>query len=331
MRGAMRRLRKSRFKLAQECPTKLFYTQNETIYANNKLIDSFLESLAEVGYQVGELAKLYYPGGFDKAGLSSEMASHTYPLHFIDFETSAAAIPFIKGMAPYDQITFQYSHHVLHEDNRIEHRSEFIEATPGVFPNYEFVRHLKSALETDEGTIFRFHNHENTILCAIKSQLETDHNPPADRTELIEFIKSITRSTGDSVDKWTGTRDMIDLQKMVTNYYYDPATNGSNSLKYVLPAILNSSDFLKKKYAQPIYGTSTIPSHNFSNHQWLTIKDDKVVNPYQALPPMFDGFAEELNNKEFKGEQVKDGGEALTAYSILQYAALSDIERQALT
>ncbi|MBD3668518.1 MAG: hypothetical protein HUJ16_11185 [Kangiella sp.] len=97
------------------------------------------------------------------------------------------------------------------------------------------------------------------------------------------------------------------------------------------PAILNSSDFLKKKYAQSIYGTSTIPSHNFLNHQWLTIKDDKVVNPYKALPPMFDGFAEELNNKEFKGEQVKDGGEALTAYSILQYADLSDVERQALT
>ena len=37
---------------------------------------------------------------------------------------------------------------------------------------------------------------------------------------------------------------------------------GSNSIKVVLPAILNSSKAIQKKYSQPIYG-SLIPSKNF--------------------------------------------------------------------
>jgi hypothetical protein len=58
----MRPLSKSRFKLALQCPTKLFYT-GKTEYENADAMDSFLEALAEGGYQVGELAKCYYPGG----------------------------------------------------------------------------------------------------------------------------------------------------------------------------------------------------------------------------------------------------------------------------
>ena len=56
----MRYLTKSRFKLALECPTKLFYTKKTSEYANVSNEDSFLQSLAEGGFQVGELAKFYF-------------------------------------------------------------------------------------------------------------------------------------------------------------------------------------------------------------------------------------------------------------------------------
>lgn len=59
-----RYLTKSRFKLATECPTKLFYTGKST-YADQNLDDSFLRALADGGFQVGELAKCYFPGGHD--------------------------------------------------------------------------------------------------------------------------------------------------------------------------------------------------------------------------------------------------------------------------
>jgi hypothetical protein len=55
-------LTKSRFKMATECPTKLFYTGKKE-YGNNNLDNAFLEALAAGGFQVGELAKLYFPNG----------------------------------------------------------------------------------------------------------------------------------------------------------------------------------------------------------------------------------------------------------------------------
>ena len=45
----------------------------------------------------------------DVDGLKKELDSYTYPLHFIDFETSMVAIPFYKGRKPYEQTAFQFS------------------------------------------------------------------------------------------------------------------------------------------------------------------------------------------------------------------------------
>ena len=59
-----RYLTKSRFKLGLECPIKLFYIKKEE-YKDQKQEDTFLEALAEGGFQVGELAKYKYPGGVD--------------------------------------------------------------------------------------------------------------------------------------------------------------------------------------------------------------------------------------------------------------------------
>ena len=56
MLSNQRYLTKSRFKEGLECPTKLYYSKNSD-YQNNQVEDSFLESLAERGFQVGELAK----------------------------------------------------------------------------------------------------------------------------------------------------------------------------------------------------------------------------------------------------------------------------------
>ncbi|HPY57251.1 MAG TPA: DUF2779 domain-containing protein, partial [Sedimentibacter sp.] len=187
----------------------------------------------------------------DKYNLSMEMDTWTYPLHFIDFETSMAAIPFNKGRRPYEGIAFQFSHHIVHENGDIEHKGQYLNTEPGVFPNYEFVRKLKAELDKDEGTIFRYAAHENTYLNTIYRQLRKDKNYIHDREELCEFIKSITKSVNGSFEKWEGPRNMVDMCELVKRYYYDPAMKGSNSIKAVLPAILNSSAFLRDKYSKP--------------------------------------------------------------------------------
>ncbi len=266
----------------------------------------------------------------EKEGLKAEMANWKFPLHFIDFETSTVALPFTAGRKPYEQVAFQFSHHIYHEDGTIEHKSEFISNIPGEFPNFIFARALKKSLENDNGTIFRFATHENSILNAIMVQLNASNEE--DRVELIAFLKTITNSTKDNVDEWEGERNMVDLNKIVKEYYYNPYTKGSNSIKAVLPASLNSSTYLKQKYCQPI-GAINLTSNNFGdNHIWLKIDKDEVVNPYKMLPPVFEGWTElELQENLSEIDGIADGGAALTAYAKLQYQDMTERERTEIT
>jgi len=266
----------------------------------------------------------------DDEGLRTEMNKWTYPLHFIDFETSMPAIPLNKGMHPYEGLAFQFSHHVVYVDGSVEHRGEYLNAERGVFPSYDFLRVLKSQLEGDSGSIFRYSNHENTYLNLIHSQLQADKAVIADADDLCSFIRTITKSPGKSVEKWTGERNMIDMWEIVKRHYYDPATNGSNSIKAVLPAILNSSDYLKEKYSKPIYGAENgIKSLNFTDWQWVQVDGSSVIDPYYLLPKMF----QEVSDKEMRllsenNDELREGGAAMTAYTRMQFVEMSDYERE---
>lgn len=57
-----RYLTKTRFKIALECPAKLHYYDHPDYPAATE-DDPFLEALQNGGFQVGELARLYHPGG----------------------------------------------------------------------------------------------------------------------------------------------------------------------------------------------------------------------------------------------------------------------------
>jgi Domain of unknown function(DUF2779) len=267
----------------------------------------------------------------DKKDLKAEMDKFVFPLHFIDFETTMTAIPFYKGMHPYEGIAFQFSHHITYEDGRVEHKGEYLNTEPGAFPNFDFVRELKKQLETDKGSIFRYSNHENTYLNMIKAQLKDVKSDIADRDDLISFMNSITEPSKDDAKagvKWENPRKMLDLWDMVKRYYYDPYTHGSNSIKYVLPAVLNSSQYLKGKYSKPIYGAKGgIPSKNFKDKQWLVIENGKVVEPYKQLPKLFKEFNEGVELMS-DSDEIKNGGAALTAYGKLQFEEMSDEERK---
>ena len=293
----------------------------------------------------------------DKKGLKAEMDNWNFekePLHFIDFETSATALPFYKGMHPYEQVAFQFSHHVVDkkEDGTysIRHAGQYINTEKGFFPNFEFLRELKKQLEGDKGTVFRYATHENTILRHIRRQLLESNEE--DKDDLIAFIESITHETseeqGRKKEPIKGPRDMVDLQKIVVDYFYSKSMKGSNSIKAVLPAVLNASQFLQEKYSQPIYG-SVIHSENISHENplaWISIKDGVVENPYKNknnLPPVKDylGMTEEemsylasksSDDSDEDDMTIAEGGAALTAYSMLQFSDFrySEALKQAL-
>lgn len=266
----------------------------------------------------------------DIEGLKAEINSWNYPLHFIDFETSAVPLPFNAGRKPYEQIAFQFSLHTYYEDGKIEHAQQHLNTTKGVFPNFDSIRTLRAALKNDNGTIFRYSNHENTIVNAIYLQLLNSDEP--DATELIDFIQSISHSKSDSVVKWKGNRDMVDLWDLVKKYYYNPLTKGSNSIKYVLPAILNSCEYLQNKYSKPLKEIG-LSSQNFNeNHIWLSKDEGVYDNPYKKLPKLFEDWtAEDLDEVVSGMEELADGGAALTAYGKMQYTDITEAELNELS
>jgi hypothetical protein len=292
----------------------------------NTVGDNGLTQQQRQWLQVSKIKEKENSKYIDLFGLSREIAIWKYPLHFIDFETSRVAIPFTIGRRPYEQIAFQFSHHVVNKDGTIEHINEYINAEPGVFPNFDFVRSLKKALELDSGTIFRFHNHENTVLCEIIKQLESSNE--TDKDSLIDWIKTITKQK----DEWEGERAMMDLCELVKKYYYHPHMGGSNGLKSVLPAVLQDSKFLQEKYIQPIYGTQNgIKSLNYEN--WCWIKFDQkgsVIDPYQSLPKLFEGVDPDELDTLFEDAELNNGGAAMTAYARMQFTEMSRREREEL-
>ena len=156
--------------------------------------------------------------------------------------------------------------------------------------------------------------------------MKEDKNDIPDREDLCAFIRSITKSVSGNSEKWEGNRSMVDMCELVKRYYYDPAMKGSNSIKAVLPAILNSSVFLQNKYSKPIYGTQNIPSLNYNNWTWVKLENNMVTDPYSLLPKMF----EDVSDKDFillNNDQLRDGGAAMTAYAMLQFTEMSDYER----
>ncbi len=265
----------------------------------------------------------------DSALMTKEMGQWQYPLHFIDFETARVAIPLFKGQRPYANISFQFSHHIVDTNGNLKHANQFLSARPGTNPNYYFVRALKAALGT-EGSVFMWSPHENTTLNAILNELENDLNPPTDVRELIDFILTLTIQKSGTKTIHRGDRAMIDLCKLAERASFHPMTKGSCSIKKVLPAILASSDYLKSKYSNPIYGAEKgIPSLNFKEHVWWQESNGAVVDPYKLLPPVFSDLSLDIQDNLESDEymEIAQGGAATMAYARLQFEDLPSVDR----
>ncbi len=297
---------------------KLKNIQQEDI--NYSEADEGLSNSERQWLQINGIPKEHDCGGYflDKNFMEHEMASWKYPYHFIDFETSAVALPFHVGMRPYESVAFQFSHHILEEDGTLRHAGQFLLAKAGVFPNYEFARALMNELNQDEGSVFMWANHENTILSHICTQIETRADAPEDKELLSQFLKTLIKG---------GDRAMVDLRTVSQKGYFHPETKGSNSIKKVLPAALMSSQYLKDKYSQPIYGAKDgIESLNFQNMIWWSQDDQgKVIDPYKKLLDR-----DLLGSEDDDSVEIAEGGAAAMAYGRLQYEELRPETRLAV-
>lgn len=249
-------------------------------------------------------------------GLFHEMDSWTYPLHFIDFEGIAPAIPFHKGCYPYKKIPFQFSMHNVYEDGRVEHAAEWVDKRKGEYPGFDFVRQLKKVLEKDEGSVFMYHHYEKTTLNDVKSRLFESEEP--DREELIAWIDTLV--TGGA------PRELIDQQRLILKYYYSVHMGGSNSIKDVLPAVLNESEALKQIYSEPYSGLSLKDKVLFQ-----TDDQGKAINPYKLLDPVGYGIPDEAEIEDLDldlDDRITEGGTAMMAWARMQFNDVPEEERE---
>jgi hypothetical protein len=144
--------------------------------------------------------------------LKTELDKMQFPIHFLDFETVAPAVPRYAGTRPYQTIPFQWSDHILDEDGRLVHR-EYL-CSEDKDPREEFTRALLNALET-AGSIVIYTRYETGVLNSLIAHF------PQYAEKLQSFIERF-----------------IDLHAIIRNNYYHPKFYGSFSLKHVLPALL---------------------------------------------------------------------------------------------
>ncbi|MCQ2395161.1 MAG: hypothetical protein MJ249_12835, partial [Kiritimatiellae bacterium] len=142
-------------------------------------------------------------------------------------------------------------------------------------------------------------------------------------------------------------RDMVDLWDVAKRLHHEPIMKGSNSIKVVLPAVLNTSKLLRGKYSRPIYG-SEIPSKNISPESpkaWIVEDGGEVLNPYKLLDGIASFFPESSQDVVRRAEestdetvetssdvdgQINNGGAALWAYGLLQFCQQEPAKREAL-
>ena len=277
----------------------------------------------QVEVDLGNLATPFVSG----STLEMELGALAWPLHFIDFETSRPALPFHAGRRPYEQLLFQFSHHVVEADGSIRHQSQHLADAQAGLPNFDTVRALKRALEADGGSVLHWWDHERTVLREIAGQLQglAAGNAP-DRDELLAFIQSLL-----------GTAEvpgrLFDLGRLVDRCAFFPGTRGSSSLKKVLPALLSGSEDLRARYSAPDYGApGGIPSLNFQGQTWVQLDaNGAVIDPYKLLGERsMDPDLAGLEQLEDDGAAIADGGAAMVAYGLLQNDLLSPAERERL-
>ena len=106
---------------------------------------------------------------------------------------------------------------------------------------------------------------------------------------------------------------------------------GSNSIKQVLPAVLNSSKFLKEKYSKPIYGSlKGLKSLNFKDWTWIDWKEGKIIDPYKKLPKMFQDLPDKNMDILSEDDELSHGGAALIAYGRMQFSEITEYEKKEL-
>lgn len=146
-------------------------------------------------------------------GIRDLLAKLERPIHFLDFETMAYAVPRFAGMHPYEGAPFQYSCHVLHRNGRLGHREYLHQdmSDPRPALAHSLVQHIGPA-----GSVIAY-------------------NAGFERMVLADLARAVPEIAAklDSI-----AARLWDQREVFCRYYDHPGFLGSTSIKYVLPVIV---------------------------------------------------------------------------------------------
>jgi hypothetical protein len=149
----------------------------------------------------------------DHEVIQSRLDELVYPIYFLDFESIATAVPLFNSIAPWKQLAFQYSLHILHEDGRLEHR-EYLhrEATD---PSEAVAKRLCEDIGDVGSIVVYFANMERGVLNSLRNQFP----------EYAAALKSMTER-------------LWDLHPIFEKQYRHWKFGSKSSIKVVLPTLV---------------------------------------------------------------------------------------------
>ena len=150
----------------------------------------------------------------NKAKIKEFLSTLSYPIYHLDFETFQQAIPKYSEISPYQQIPFQYSLHIEHEDGTLEHK-EYL-ASDSIDPRFELTKSLCSNIPDNVTVLVYNMSFEKSVI----KKLSSPYNA---RTAHLMKIHNNIKDL------------MVPFQK---KYYVSPVQKGSYSIKNVLPALV---------------------------------------------------------------------------------------------
>ena len=150
----------------------------------------------------------------DKDSIKALISTFKFPLYFLDFESYQAVIPTIDGTKPYQQICFQYSLHILDENNKLTH-TEFLNDDYDGNPMYGLCKQLCEDIPKDS--------------CVLV------YNDAFEKTRLREMAELFPEFSEHLLNIRDNIIDLLPPFK--AQEYYVKEMGGSASIKKVLPAL----------------------------------------------------------------------------------------------
>ena len=189
--------------------------------------------------------------------IAKRFNSWEYPLHFLDYETFAYAIPQFEGIRPFQQMCFQYSLHTIDlPESEIRH-SEYLSHGDDDPPRV-VADHLKESMSGGIGTVFVWYE----AFEKGRNQEMAEMFP-----DLADFFTEVNEKT-------------YDLMKIFSdNLYIHPEFKGKTSIKKVLPVLVPWLSYEELGIAEGLSATIKW----FRAATWDTISDAERMQIFNDL------------------------------------------------